>query len=105
MKLKTKILIAIATAVVLITGLVAVGVFMLQGFDSKLYVKTVLDQTFYGKVEGASEIIEGSTEEEMLKHYEENVAAFIKNNVISGVEVDEETETKFVELGEKILAQ
>ncbi len=100
--MKTKITIAIATVIVLITGLVAVSVFILQGFDSKLYVKTVLEQTFYGKVEDATEIIEGSTEEELIAHYEDGVAAFVKSNVLSGVEVDEETEKKFVELGEKI---
>ena len=89
-------------AVILITIGVLVGMVLTKDFDAEKYVSVVLDQTFRGEVEGATEIIDGVTEEELYQQYEEGVTAFVKNNIISGVEIDAEAEAKFIELGKNI---
>lgn len=89
-------------AVTLIAMGVLVGMALMRDFDAEKYVSVILDQTFQGKVEGATEIIDGITEEELYQQYEDGVTAFVKNNIISGVEVDAEAEAKFIELGKKI---
>lgn len=89
-------------AVILITIGVLVGIVLTRDFDAERYVSVVLDQTFQGKVEGATEIIDGTTEEELYQQYEDGVTAFVKNNIISGVEIDAEAEAKFIELGKNI---
>ena len=88
--------------VTLIAMGVLVGMALMRDFDAEKYVSVILDQTFQGKVEGATEIIDGITEEELYQQYEDGVTAFVKNNIISGVEVDAEAEAKFIELGKKI---
>ena len=69
-------------AVILITIGVLVGMVLTKDFDAEKYVSVVLDQTFRGEVEGATEIIDGVTEEELYQQYEEGVTAFVKNNII-----------------------
>ncbi len=96
-------LIAVVAVFVIVAG-VLVGMALTKDFDAKAYVSVILDQTFCGKVEGATEIIEGVTEEELYQQYEDGVTAFVKNNIISGVEVDAEAEAKFIELGKKIFS-
>ena len=91
-------------AVILIAMGVLVGMVLTRDFDAEKYVSVVLDQTFRGEVTGATEIIEGVTEEELYQQYEAGVTAFVKNNIISGVEVDAEAEAKFIELGKNIFA-
>ena len=91
-------------AVILIAMGVLVGMVLTRDFDAEKYVSVVLDQTFRGEVTGATEIIEGVTEEELYQQYEAGVTAFVKNNIISGVEVDAEAEAKFIELGKTIFA-
>lgn len=91
-------------AVALIAMGILVGMALMRDFDAERYVSVILDQTFQGKVEGATEIIEGVTEEELYQQYEDGVTAFVKNNIISGVEVDAEAEAKFIELGKNIFS-
>lgn len=98
-----KTIIAVVAGVVLM-AIVFVAVLLSKSFDASGYVSVVLNQTFYGKVEGASEIIDGVTEEELYQTYEEGVTSFVKNNIISGIDVDAETEEKFIELGKNIFA-
>ena len=98
-----KTIIAVVAGVVFLS-IVFVAVLLSKSFDASGYVSVVLNQTFYGKVEGAAEIIDGVTEEELYQTYEDGVTAFVKNNVISGVDMDAETEAKFIELGKKIFA-
>lgn len=81
-------------------ALVAKG--LTRGFDAKEYVAAILEQTYYGNVEKAAEIMDDVTEEELYQQYEAGVTSFVKNNVISGIIVDEQTELKFVELGKEI---
>ena len=94
-------LIAVAVVIIIAIG-VLVGMVLTRDFDAERYVSVVLDQTFRGEVEGATEIIDGVTEEELYQQYEDGVTAFVKNNIISGVEIDAETEAKFIELGKNI---
>ena len=42
------------------------------------------------------------TEEVLYQQYEEGVTSFVKNNIISGIVVNEEMETKFIALGKDI---
>lgn len=100
---KTIIIVAVVAVVVTIAAALLASV-LVKDFDAEKYVSVVLNQTFKGNVEGATEIIEGATEEELLKQYEDGVTAFVKNNIINGVEVDAERETEFIELGKKIFA-
>ena len=89
-------------AVILVAMGILVGMVLTRDFDAEKYVSVVLDQTFRGEVTGATEIIDGTTEEELYQQYEDGVTAFVKNNIISGVEVDAEAEAKFIELGKNI---
>ena len=96
-------IIAVVVGIILMAA-VFVAVLLSKEFDASGYVSVVLNQTFYGKVEGAAEIIDDVTEEDLYKTYEDGVNAFVKNNIISGVEMDSETEAKFIELGKSIFA-
>ena len=100
-----KMIIIIATLVVVVTAAAALlASALVRDFDAEKYVSVVLNQTFKGDVKGATEIIEGATEEELMKQYEDGVTSFVKNNIINGVEVDAEKEAQFIELGKKIFA-
>ena len=101
---KKKIVIgASVAAVVAITFLAIVAVGMFRDFDAQKYVRAVLDQTFKGDVEEAVEVIDAEAEE-LEKQYEESVRAFVENNVITGVEMDEEMKEKYVALCKEIFA-
>ncbi len=73
-----------------------------RDFDASGYINAVLDQHFQGEVEVVAQFVEGKTEEELYAQYEEGVLSFVQNNITSGVEVDEELEQKYVELGKDI---
>jgi len=73
-----------------------------RDFDASGYVNAVLDQHFQGEVEEVAQFVEGKTEEELYAQYEEGVLSFVQNNITSGVEIDEELEQKYVELGKDI---
>lgn len=99
--MRTKRGIAAVIAVMLVlVGIVCFG--LLRDFDAQGYVRAVLDQTFQGSVTEAAEIIEGSTEKELYKQYEEGIEIFVANNITGGVEMDEELERKYVNLCEEI---
>ena len=79
---KKKLTIAICVAAVaVITMLAVVAVGMFRDFDAQKYVRGVLDQTFKGAVEEIMTIVDGSSEEELAKQYEEGVVAFVENKV------------------------
>lgn len=86
-------------AIAMITVLCA---WIFRDFDASGYVNAVLDQHFQGEVGMAAQFVEGKTEEELYAQYEEGVLSFVQNNITSGVEVDEELEQKYVELGKDI---
>ena len=73
-----------------------------RDFDAQGYVNAVLNQHYQGEIEGISEFIDGKTEDELIAQYEEGVISFVQNNITSGVEIDEELEQKYIELGKEI---
>lgn len=102
---KKKLTIAICVAAVaVITMLAVVAVGMFRDFDAQKYVRGVLDQTFKGAVEEIMTIVDGSSEEELAKQYEEGVVAFVENNVTAGVEMDEELRGKYIALCKELFA-
>lgn len=102
---KKKITIAICVAAVaVITMLAIVAVGMFRDFDAQKYVRSVLNQTFKGEVEEMMTVVDDKTEEELLQQYEDGVVAFVENNVIAGVEMDEELREKYVVLCKEVFA-
>ena len=73
-----------------------------RDFEAQGYVNAVLDQHFQGSIEGIAEFVDGKTDEELYAQYEEGVKSFVQNNITSGVEIDEELEQKYIELGKDI---
>ena len=83
--------------------LASLGIF--RGFNAQGYVSAILDQTLKGDVENAVEMIDGTTEEGLLAQYEAGINSFVKNSLLSGVEIDEELEQKYADLCKKIFAK
>lgn len=94
--------IAVVLVIAVFGALACLGLF--REFDAKGYVSATLSQTLKGDVEAAVEMTEGATKEKLLAQYEESVASFVKNSIISGVEVEPELEGKYVALCKKIFA-
>jgi len=90
-----------AAVVIIVIGLLAAfGVF--RGFNPEGYVKAVLDQSLKGEVRVASQLMEGTTEDQLLKQYEAGITSFVKNSITSGVELEDELQGKYVELCKKV---
>ena len=90
-----------AAVVIIVIGLLAAfGVF--RGFNPEGYVKAVLDQSLKGEVRVASQLMEGTTEDQLLKQYEAGITSFVKNSITSGVELDDELQGKYIELCKKV---
>ncbi len=103
-KKKTSIIIgAVAGALVLAIGIVALsGVF--RGFDPENYVTAVLDQSLKGAVGDASQLMADTSKDELEAQYEAGITSFVKSSILSGVEVDEELEGKYIVLCKKLFA-
>lgn len=82
--------------------ILVLGVFCLTGcgrdFDAQGYVQAVLDQLFQGDVTKAAELIEGSTKEELEEQYEQTLAGFVDNNIISGMQVTDVMRQDYIEV-------
>ena len=90
-----------AAAVIIVIGLLAVlGVF--RGFNPEGYVKAVLDQSLKGEVRVASQLMEGTTEDKLYEQYEAGIHSFVTNSILSGAQVDDELQGKYVELCKKV---
>ena len=90
-----------AAVVIIVVGLLAVlGVF--RGFNPEGYVKAVLDQSLKGEVRVASQLMEGTTEDQLRAQYEAGITSFVKNSIASGVELEDELQGKYVELCKKV---
>lgn len=90
-----------AAAVILVIGLLAAfGVF--RGFNPEGYVKAVLDQSLKGEVKAASQLMAGTTDDQLREQYEAGITSFVKNSITSGVELDEELQGKYIELCKKV---
>ena len=90
-----------AAVVIIVVGLLAAfGVF--RGFNPEGYVKAVLDQSLKGEVRVASQLMEGTTEDQLLKQYEAGITSFVKNSITSGAELDDELQGKYIELCKKV---
>jgi len=90
-----------AAFVIIVVGLLAAfGVF--RGFNPEGYVKAVLDQSLKGEVRVASQLMEGTTEDQLRAQYEAGITSFVKNSIASGVELEDELQGKYVELCKKV---
>lgn len=90
---------AVFVAIVMLT---AVCSWFFRDFEATGYVNAVLDQHFKGDVNSVAEFVDDKTEAELLAQYEEGVISFVQNNITSGVEVPEDLEQKYIELGKDI---
>lgn len=98
------VVISVAVVLFIVFGTLAcLGVF--RGFNAQGYVSAILDQTFKGDVELATDIMEGATEETLYAQYEAGVESFVKKTILQGAEVDAELEEKYVDLCKKIFAK
>lgn len=90
---------AVFVAIVVIT---VVCSWYFHDFEAQGYVSAVLNQHFQGDIDGVSEFVDDKTDEELRAQYEEGVISFVQNNITSGVEIGEELEAKYIELGKNI---
>ncbi len=96
---------ALFIAFLVCLGIIAITMIcgrVFRDFDAQGYVNAVLNQHYQGEIEEIGEFVEGMTEEELLAQYEEGVISFVQNNITSGVEMDEEMEQKYIDLGKEI---
>ena len=90
------------SVILILVGILAVsGVF--RKFDASEYVEAVLDQTLKGETKGAAELTDG-TADSLYAQYETAITSFVKNGILGGVEVNEETAKKHIELCKKVFA-
>jgi len=92
----------IILSVILILSLTGCSGF--QRFDAQEYVQAILDQTFQGDVTGALRVIPGATREELVQQYEQGIAMFVLNNIVSGMPVNEEEITDYIALCKAIFS-
>lgn len=74
------------------------GMGLFNNFDAQGYVRAILNQNLQGDVKEAGAMVDGKTEEELLQQYEDGVYSFVKKNITSGIEMDEELEGKYIAL-------
>ena len=91
---------AAAAVIIVIVLLAVLGVF--RGFNPEGYVKAVLDQSLKGEVRVASQLMEGTTEDKLYEQYEAGINSFVTNSILSGAQVDDELQGKYVELCKKV---
>ena len=94
------IFIILLVVAMLAFAVVYMGIF--RDFDASGYVDAVLSQTFRGDVGKMTAIIEDAEEADLYTQYEDGISSFVENNITSGIEVDEETKAKFVQLCKEI---
>ncbi|HBA64085.1 MAG TPA: hypothetical protein DCZ20_09545 [Lachnospiraceae bacterium] len=73
-----------------------------KDFDAQGYVQAVLDQLFQGEVDGAAGIMEDVTKEELREQYEQALAGFVDNNIISGMDVSDAMRADYIEVCRRI---
>lgn len=95
------VIIGVATVLFIVFGTLAcLGIF--REFNAQGYVSAILDQTFKGEVELATEMIEGTTEDALLEQYEAGIKSFTQNTILQKEEIDEELEKKYIDSCKKI---
>lgn len=102
MKLNKKAVISIV-ACVLLAVVAWIGIF--REFDAASYTSAILNQHFKGEVKNAASMIEDMSEEELQKQYEDGVISFVENNLIHGVEMDDELKAKYISVCKEIFAK
>lgn len=94
--------IAVVAVMVVLMAIVCAG--LLRDFDAQGYVRGILDQRFQGEVAQAEKMIDDTTEEELLRQYEEGVELFVEDHITNGVDVDEKLKRKYVNLCKEIFS-
>ncbi|MEG0107551.1 MAG: hypothetical protein RR705_01680, partial [Lachnospiraceae bacterium] len=97
-KMKKKLTVIVALCLILsLTGCKMIG-----GFDAAGYTEAVLDQNLKGDVKEAKDRMEGVTEKELKTQYEERIASFVDQTLISGVQVDDQLKSKYTQVCKRI---
>ena len=69
-----------------------------RDFKADKYVGVILDYTFKGEAEDNDGMFDQASHEQMKKQYDENVTAFVENNITGGIAVNEEMKEKYTAL-------
>lgn len=97
---RTKKIVLLLLTVWMALSMAGCGLF--KDFDAKGYVRALLDQTFCGEVKEAAKVMGDTTEKELKEQYEKEIKMFVGQNLISGVQMDDEMQKKYENLCKKI---
>lgn len=90
------------TIIILLAAVFFVGMWLGKDFDAQGYVEAVLDHHFKGEVDELSEFVKKKSKEELKQQYEESVTTFAENNIINGIELEDELKQQYIDLCKKI---
>lgn len=76
-------------------ALFAAGCGLLKDFDAEGYVRALLNQTFRGEVKEAAKVMGDTSEKELKEQYEEEISAFVRKNLVSGIQIDETVQKEY----------
>lgn len=94
-----KLLGIIIGTVVAVIALGAVAFWGLnRDFKADKYVSVILDYTFKGEAKDGDGMFDQASHDQMKKQYDENITAFVENNITGGIAVDEEMKEKYTAL-------
>ena len=100
---KTWTVIAITASVIVFVAIFAwLGLEKLEKFDAKGYVRSVLNHNFRGDTKELLEVTVGKNNKDLQKQYDDMVKEFVQKRILPGVELDEETEAKYISLCKQI---
>ena len=94
----------IIVAVVLVVAAGAGLFFYFRDFDAKGYTQAVLDHMFQGETSKAVTIMRNVTEKELEDQYNDQISAFVENNIIGDIEVTDSDRARFENLTKEIFA-
>jgi len=90
------IIIGTAVAVIALGAIAFWG--LNRDFKADKYVNVILDYTFKGEAKDSDGMFDQASHEQMKKQYDENITAFVENNITGGIAVDEEMKEKYTAL-------
>ena len=98
-KMSKKMIGIIAGVSVALIALVVVWcVGMNQDFDAGKYVSTILDYTFKGKTSNTEDMFDSISMTQLENQYQTQITTFVEKSITGDVEMDAETEEKYIAL-------
>ena len=98
--LKTNIIIVLIVMGIIFGILAIMGIF--KDFSARDYVAATLNHMFYGTDAERNEVLEGTSEEELLLKYEEGISNFAKSLIRSDIEIDAKLQAEYETVCKKI---